>query len=498
MKPPAPARPAPVLGDPPGGDVAARSWPAREAAERALRDADDRLAAAPDDPEALFGRAGPLDRLGRRQEARQACLDVLARDMGHAGALLQLAAMLVDDGFTTAARTVLAQAIAMRPEDAAPRIMLGHLLRTDGEAEAARLQYEAALRSDPAAREAHQGLSYLLDGVDDAAAGRHRVAGFAGRALTTRPHRGPTPPVAVLRLVSARGGNVPTRHLLEDRTFLVHTLVVDQAEDGLALPAHALVFNAIGDADRCADALRRAGGLLEGSAVPVVNPPARVLGTRRADNAARLGRLAGVVAPRIRTVSRASLLREAAGGLGFPCLLRSPGYHTGENFLRVETAAGLADAVASLPGETLMAIEPLDGRGPDGAWRKYRVMMVGDALLPLHLAISPHWKVHHFTADMADNPAARAEEAAFLADMPGVLGAAAMAALGRIRDALRLDYGGIDFGIGPGGDVLLFEANATMSVAPPVPGSIWAYREPAVRAVLAGAQAMLLRRCDRP
>ena len=103
-------------------------------------------------------------------------------------------------------------------------------------------------------------------------------------------------------------------------------------------------------------------------------------------------------------------------------LLRSPGYHTGQNFLRLDDAGDLDAALHALPGDHLTLIELLDARGADGAWRKYRVMLVGGAILPLHLAISPHWKVHHFTADMQDRPAHREEEAAFLDNMPGVLG----------------------------------------------------------------------------
>jgi hypothetical protein len=123
-------------------------------------------------------------------------------------------------------------------------------------------------------------------------------------------------------------------------------------------------------------------------------------------------------------------------------------------------------------------------------------MMVDGALLPLHLAVSPHWKVHHFTADMQDRPEHRAEEAAFLADMRAVLGQTALAALGRIGAALGLDYGGIDFALSPRGEVLLFEANATMTVVPPVAGSIWEYRRVAVEAVIERTRAMLLRRAQ--
>jgi hypothetical protein len=93
-------------------------------------------------------------------------------------------------------------------------------------------------------------------------------------------------------------------------------------------------------------------------------------------------------------------------------------------------------------------------------------MLVDGRLYLLHVAISPHWKIHYFSADMADSPAHRAEDAAFLEDMPRVLGPKALAALHHIQSILGLDYGGIYFGLGPTGDLLLFEANATMAVIP--------------------------------
>jgi hypothetical protein len=141
-----------------------------------------------------------------------------------------------------------------------------------------------------------------------------------------------------------------------------------------------------------------------------------------------------------------------------------------------------------------MAIQALDARGRDGLWRKYRAMIVDGALYPLHLAIASHWKVHYFTAGMADHPEHRAEEEAYLTDMPKTIGARAMAALETVSGSLGLDYGGIDFGIGPDGEVLLFEANATMVVNPPEPDSRWDYRRAPVQRVLDAVQAMLLNR----
>ena len=462
-------------------------------AERRLQHAEQHLARAPDDVAARFEHACCLDQFGQQTEARQAYLAVLAIDMRHREALLQLGALLVATGFTTAARTILAQAVAAHPNDPAARTSLGHLLRTTGDTAAARLHYEAALQADPVQPEAHQGLSYLLDGVDEAAAERHRALGFTGRTLTTRPYRGRSVPVRVLQLVSAHGGNIPTTALLDDATFLTHSVVADYAAADLVLPPHDLVFNAIGDADRCGIALQKAEALLERTDAPVINPPARITPTTRAANA-DLSRLKDVTTPRTLTLPRADLAQGLPHGFKFPVLLRSPGFHTGQNFVRVESTADLHVALHTLPGKGLTLIEPLDARSTDGAWRKYRVMLVGGAILPLHLAVSFHWKVHHFTADMQDRPAHRREEAAFLDDMTGVLGPAAVAALQRIADALALDYGGIDFALGAQGEILLFEANATMTVALPAAGSLWNYRRPAAAAVLEATRAMLLGR----
>jgi hypothetical protein len=121
-------------------------------------------------------------------------------------------------------------------------------------------------------------------------------------------------------------------------------------------------------------------------------------------------------------------------------------------------------------------------------------MMVDGELYPLHLAISADWKIHYFSADMADRPDHRAEELQFLTDMPGVLGPVAMAALRGVQAELGLEYGGIDFGLNEAAEVLLFEANATMAVEQPSDDRRWDYRRAAVARIHEAVLAMLLRR----
>jgi glutathione synthase/RimK-type ligase-like ATP-grasp enzyme len=181
----------------------------------------------------------------------------------------------------------------------------------------------------------------------------------------------------------------------------------------------------------------------------------------------------------------------AGAGFEFPLLLRTPGFHQGEHFLRVESADELPAALAELPGRELTVIQYLDARGRDGKMRKYRVLTIDGKLYPLHAAISSHWKIHYFSAEMADYPEHRAEDAAFLCNMPGVLGPVAMRALNAIQAALGLDYGGVDFGLNEKGEVLVFEANAAMAVIPPDNDKRWDYRRPAVAEICSAVNAML-------
>jgi len=70
---------------------------------------------------------------------------------------------------------------------------------------------------------------------------------------------------------------------------------------------------------------------------------------------------------------------------------RSPGYHTGRNFILIEKAPTWPPR-SRLPGSDLLVIEYLDARGSDGSARKYRVMMIDRQIYPMHLAILTKWK----------------------------------------------------------------------------------------------------------
>jgi hypothetical protein len=422
--------------------------------------------------------------------AEGACLDGLRRDPTNLATLMALGEIALATGRRHAARTVLEQAARHHPGALAARVTLGNMALEDGAWTHARSHYADALARDATCAEAIQGMARAL-----ALLGEHEAAepfwtaGFSGRAVGPRRCRGVAPAVEVLYLAAARGGNVRLWPWMDDRAMAITVVYADYLDAAQPLPPHQRIVNAIGDADKAAAALAQAEILVSSTPARVINPPARVRQTGRDDLARLCHGIDGLVSPLIRRMSRASLL--AAQDLVFPLLLRAPGFHTGRHLTRVETWAGLAPAMVEMPGDTLFVIEPLEARGPDGMSRKYRVMLVGGRLYPWHLAISPQWKVHYYTAAMAETPAFRDEEARFLCDMEGVLGPRAMAALRALGERLGLDYAGVDFALGPDGSVLVFEANATMTINPPPPEPIWAYRRAAAEAVQAAVRHLL-------
>ncbi len=471
---------------------------------KALAALDARRKSMPPPLDAEVERAGLLAALERTDEARAAYLAVIEADPTHFAALNNFGSLLYQTDFRTAARTVFAQAVLHHPGNPIGHVNLANALMYAGEVEAARSHLETALKLDPDHAPAHGRLSELLHQLGDLEGmRRHRALGFAGHPVRRYPYLGDGEGVPLLILTSTPGADLAWMKLVDNRVFAVTTLAAAYHDPAMPLPTHRLIFNAIGDADLSKDDLQAADRLCARSTAQVLNSPANVLATARRLNAERLAGLSGVVTPVMAQLAKA-VLSGAGGeaalagrGLDFPLLLRSPGFHTGQHFVRVEHAGQLGASADALPGEELIAMQYLDARGPDGCVRKYRVMMIDGALYPLHLAVSHDWKVHYFSGAMRDDATFQAEEARFLNAMPDVLAPSGMAALEAIQATLGLDYAGVDFGIGLNGELLVFEANAVMNIIPPDASPQWDYRRPAINRAIGAARRLLVNRARR-
>ncbi len=164
--------------------------------------------------------------------------------------------------------------------------------------------YESAVRANPQNAEARRGLAVAKTQCGIAA---------RGDSVTTLPFRGTGTPVRVLVPITLGSGNVVTERLFDDRIFAVTKLAVELHQPGEPLPAHDVVFNAVGDADSSADALATVRTLLATTDKRVLNDPECVERTGRVEQGHRLAGIDGVVAPAI-----TSIARDAARSAGSP------------------------------------------------------------------------------------------------------------------------------------------------------------------------------------
>ena len=222
-------------------------------------------------------------RLAARAEdegAKRLYLDVLKRDPTCLEALLELSRLALRSGHRSAAITCCRQAIFCHPEEPAAHVNLGELLIESGEFAAARAAFAAGAGGLAGPGRCAPGHGPRAHGAWRSRGGRRPLApGLADGWLAPQPYRGAGPPVPLLLLVSARGGNIPTRALLDDTIFAVTVLYAEGHDPAVPLPRHAVIFNAIGDADLCADALAKARRGGRPSAAPVINAPAAVSAT---------------------------------------------------------------------------------------------------------------------------------------------------------------------------------------------------------------------------
>ena len=449
--------------------------------------------------EPRYHRAVILAHLGRNTEAQADFLKVLAKQASHYGTLVDFGNLLLNTGYRSAARTLYQQAVDAHPSQSMAYVNLANILVSEADYLAAKKYYQTALSINEHCLEAHQGLSYVLVALGDSeTALKHQVLGFQGRPLMVWPYYGNKAPIKLLILCSALGGNIAFKHLLDNKVFAVTLLFTEYFDANSPLPEHQLIINAIGDTDLCLAGLQAAEILLEKSPCQVINPPDRVKHTGRLEHAETLANIPGVITAKSILLSRALLLSSTAEqrlleqGLQFPLLVRSPGYHTGQHFQCVAAITQLPEIVARLPGEQLLVMAMLNAKNQQGDYHKYRVMFINGKLYPLHYAVSKHWKVHYFTANMAEQVEARYFEQLFLQDMTAVLPERVILALSAIALHLGLDYAGIDFAVNQAGEVLLFEANATMIVPLPESDEMWQYRRHAVEVIQQAVQAMLL------
>jgi tetratricopeptide (TPR) repeat protein len=454
-------------------DLARALLDARRAAE-AVIPAEQAVALAPHLAAAVEVRDAVLQALHAGDPDLVVLELTAAHDPGNADAHLALGAAYAALARPHDAERHFKLALALgRARDA--HVDLGALYLTVKMWDAAEHHARAALASedhgsadDTVIAMAHQTLASVFEARGDGDASERQLDRAYARQSLFR-QAAANAPFTTLVLVTRRAGNIPYQTLLPPRRFDRTVWYMEHArlEQIADMPPYAVVLNAIGDPDAAMESQATVDAFVACCTRPVLNHPAPIGATFRHRIRETLAGVDGVVAPLTGRVTAQEIATKglaatvAGAGLTPPVLVRPVGSHGGKGLVLAGDEAAL-EASPVARGQDAYVSQFHDYRSPDGYYRKYRMIFVDRRAFPYHLAISRQWMVHHETTDMANDPARISEELEFLVDPRGAIGARAMTAVEAIGRRLDLDYAGIDFTMTSDGQVLVFEANATM------------------------------------
>jgi glutathione synthase/RimK-type ligase-like ATP-grasp enzyme len=295
--------------------------------------------------------------------------------------------------------------------------------------------------------------------------------------------------------------NTPIEFLLETSDIAANvqylTLDLPLPEQ---VPDHDVLFVAIAQSDANAPLLRDVARMLEGWPRPVLNRPQEIAHLSRDGAYAKLAGSEGVLMPRTVRVGRDELLRLADGSLGleeilpgdaFPLIVRPLDSHAGHDLQQVADRAALQAYLAAHASREYYLAPFIDYAGPDGQFRKYRIVLIEGIPYICHLAVSSHWMVHYLNAGMDDSAAKRAEEAAGMAIFDEDFARRHAAALAEIDARIGLPYLGIDCAETRDGRLLVFEVDNAMVVHAMDDPAKYPYKGPVMDKVFTAFAAML-------
>ncbi|TAL03769.1 MAG: tetratricopeptide repeat protein [Rhodospirillaceae bacterium] len=435
----------------------------------------------------------------RSVEAMEVAHRILKIAPDNASAYFILGSATASLGSSEAAIDFYRQAIAADPDMAAAHIQLGIIMRKTGRWDVAVQCFERAVVLRPHDPVPHTELGVVLERQSQKArASIHFARAQELQPLRIVPACKATADFTVLLLWSPGRANTPMQYLLEQAHFECRFLAL---VPGVACDVNRLqggedvVLNLISDVDQTRDFLPTVAEFVERLGRPVFNHPRAILATDRESTASLLGEIPDIRVPRSTRCARDDLSPSKIGGAlfghTFPLLLRVAGTHGGDDFERLNGVGEIAMFLAQHPADEYYLAEYVDYQSADGYFRKYRVIFVNGEVIPYHLAIGDQWKVHHFRTTMKDHPWMQEEEEAFLTTPECVFSPQHFAALHKIQSVFGLDFFGVDCAIDRNGDLLIFEANASMLVQPD--DSKFPHKIPRNVQVKAAFQTMLAR-----
>jgi tetratricopeptide (TPR) repeat protein/glutathione synthase/RimK-type ligase-like ATP-grasp enzyme len=486
------------------------------------------------DADAWYDHGDVLARIGRLPESLVSLDRAIELKADHVPALTKRSRVLSVQGKVSEAVFSALRCCDLMPNDPAPWLLVGDILKEGDDLGRAISAYEkaltiaprdvvclckkaqalkdarqkklavtyarTALRIEPNHREALLlcgGLEHDLGNEEAARACFLKVA-TSGAARNYTAERRPAS-FKALMLFSPLSGNTPYEDLISDSSFDTDVILIlpDHHYDPQTISADTdVVVNLVSEADLGRDIIASLVDFADSLGKPVVNHPRLILQTDRATIAESLAAISGAIMPATVQVEAAVLRQILRSGAvtSIQTIVRHAGTHGGDKMELVSTPEELLAFAEEAGEQPLYLTDFVDYRSADGYFRKYRFVFVGEEIFAYHLAIGDVWKVHHMSTRMADVAWMRDEEKAFLEQPGRVFGAEAMATLDAIRRKVGLDYFGIDCSLDAEGRVVVFEVNASMLIH--LHNKDFEYKTPHVMKIKHAFERLLQRRAN--
>jgi len=225
----------------------------------------------------------------------------------------------------------------------------------------------------------------------------------------------------------------------------------------------AWIVNICADPDEYASAMATLEAAVEDVPVPVFNHPEGIRRSRRDRVSELLQGIDGLIAPKCTRFrpQRPEDFRAhfEAEGFDYPVLVRPERSQTGQGLVRVEDA-GDWDKIHRIAwaGKSIFMTQFVETAKIDGQYMRIRYAFVNHAYFGRSVYYSGGWNVHAY--DRTEESIR--DELAMLREVSARPLVAEV--LPQIVERIRLNFFGIDLGLAEDGRLVLFEANAAMSI----------------------------------
>ena len=263
--------------------------------------------------------------------------------------------------------------------------------------------------------------------------------------------------------------NTPLEFLAQGANFTLHILYISaDLPVPKSLPEHDIAMVAISELDRNLDSLPLAEQLLCQLGSKVLNKPANIAKLSRDTISQSLQNLPGVTIPLTLRVTARQLIQQAsergAQGIKYPIIIRPIDSHAGDHLAKLDTEDDLHLYLAKCNKPEYFIASFIDYRSADGLYKKYRIMIIDGKPFIAHMAISEHWMIHYLNAGMIENAQKRFAEAQAMGHFEQGFALKHQRAFALLTDKIDLDYYGLDCAETVDGELLIFEACASLSV----------------------------------